>query len=405
MAQTPPQLDETLWDLLEAAAVATLPGLKTNERLLEEITSFPLKLGPPDSCLIENVKILGNLSINRRRYTAEAVNNAINLYEGCKVNINHPAVPNTNRSLYDRFGTLQNVKAVGDELYGNLRYNPKHPLAETVKWWAENDPNMLGLSHNAVGQGKDENGVFVVDKIVTVRSVDLVADPATTKGLYEERTMPADTAPAQSATVEPASKPAGIAAGKMDTEGMVSKEDRNYKLGCMVADLISDTKLDKKTKAKKLLAATDLIDEGDMPESVHLKPAVPAPAVADAATPAATPPAKTARELAEEVLQKTKANTAAKKAEADKIKAENDVAARRVHALALCEEAKLPKDLVSELFIEQLVASKDETRTKALIEERNKLWGGPARQPRAQGQPAQPVELTRDQFLTELKKG
>jgi hypothetical protein len=137
--------------------------------------------------LIKNVKVLGLDSQNRRRYTTEAVQAALPIYEGIKVNLNHPeGSPNANRDVKDRFGKLVNLHVVeGEGLRGDLRYNPHHPWAKAVQWWAENDPDCLGLSHNAVGQGHDENGVFVVEKIVNARSVDLVADPATAKGLFE----------------------------------------------------------------------------------------------------------------------------------------------------------------------------------------------------------------------------
>ena len=42
---------------------------------------------------------------------------------------------------------------------------------------------MIGLSHNAIGEGDTQNGVVVVRRLVKVRSVDVVSDPATTNGL------------------------------------------------------------------------------------------------------------------------------------------------------------------------------------------------------------------------------
>jgi hypothetical protein len=138
--------------------------------------------------VLRGVKVLGLESVNRRRYTPESAQAAVGMYEGRAVNIDHPdGDPGASRRLVDRFGKLENVQAGADGLRADLRYNPHHTMAATVEWFGENMPEMLGLSHNAVGQGHDEDGVFVVERIVSVRSVDLVADPASTHGLYESR--------------------------------------------------------------------------------------------------------------------------------------------------------------------------------------------------------------------------
>jgi hypothetical protein len=60
---------------------------------------------------------------------------------------------------------------------------------------AERMPGAYGLSHNAQCEGATDNdGVWVIDTIVEVRSVDLVADAGTTQGLFEsKRTMKTPT--------------------------------------------------------------------------------------------------------------------------------------------------------------------------------------------------------------------
>jgi hypothetical protein len=133
------------------------------------------------------VTVLGLSSRNRRRYTPEAAAGALGLYEGALVNLDHPDRPDGPRSVRDRFGRLVNVRFEGGRVRADLRYNPEHPFAATLEWFAANDPGAIGLSHNAVGEGKEEAGVFVVRKIVELRSVDLVAEPATTRGLFEGR--------------------------------------------------------------------------------------------------------------------------------------------------------------------------------------------------------------------------
>lgn len=142
--------------------------------------------------IIHGVKILGLVSDNNRKYMPEAVRKAKSLYEGIKVNIDHPAESGDVRSAEDRFGKLINVEYVeGEGLYGDLMFLKSHPMAERICEAAErNDMNdTFGLSHNAQGDGQeDDDGCFVVSSIVEVRHVDLVADPATTKSLREART-------------------------------------------------------------------------------------------------------------------------------------------------------------------------------------------------------------------------
>jgi hypothetical protein len=154
--------------------------------LLEFVVS-PCARVDRESGVIRDVKVLGYMSSNGRRYSPEAVRQAIGLYEGIRVNVDHPpaARPEAERPLSARFGILKNVAARDDGLYGDLHYLRSHPLAEMTAEAAERMPETLGLSHNAEGRVSQVAGQTVVDEIVRVRSVDLVADPATTRSLFE----------------------------------------------------------------------------------------------------------------------------------------------------------------------------------------------------------------------------
>jgi len=140
---------------------------------------------------IANVKILGLVSENGRQYLPAAIQAAKKLYEGVHVNIDHPKdSPDQQRSAYDRFGKLTAIRWVeGEGLYGDLVYLKTHPMAERICEAAERMPDAFGMSHNAQGEGEEnKDGIFVVSKIVEVRHVDLVADPATTQSLSESKT-------------------------------------------------------------------------------------------------------------------------------------------------------------------------------------------------------------------------
>ncbi len=164
-----------------------------NENVLEFFDfSSPQRKIDKENGVVSGVKILGVKSRNNRVYPLETLRDAAPLYENAKVNVNHPdGAPNESRKYQDRVGSIKNVTLQENGLYGDFHFNPKHPLAEQMLWDAEKAPENFGFSHNVEAVVRLENGAQVVDKIVRVRSVDLVADPATTSGLFEsERATP-----------------------------------------------------------------------------------------------------------------------------------------------------------------------------------------------------------------------
>jgi hypothetical protein len=168
--------------------------------------------------IIRGVKLLGFQSRNGRRYLPAALASAAALYEGAKVNVNHPkGNPLAARDYQDRLGSVRNVSVCEDGLFGDLHFNPKHALAEQLAWDAAHAPENVGFSHNVEARTSREANQIVVEAILKVQSVDLVADPATTRGLFESAGQSAseghDTAGA-SQTAE------AIAAGGVLVEGL-----------------------------------------------------------------------------------------------------------------------------------------------------------------------------------------
>ncbi len=140
--------------------------------------------------IIRNVKILGSHSRNKGgyEYTPSAMRQAATLYEGMKVNTNHPdrATPNASRRLEDGIGWLKNVTVLeGDGVYGDMHVLKSHPMANLLFEAAERNPSHLGLSHNASGERVERGGRRFVESLETVRSVDLVGKPATNNSLFE----------------------------------------------------------------------------------------------------------------------------------------------------------------------------------------------------------------------------
>jgi len=160
-----------------------------NETIREYCQSGPERLRvDARAAVIRGVKILGLKSRNGRVYTEQALQQAAGLYEGAKVNVNHPRHDATApREYQERLGVVRNVafrRARG--LYADLHYNPKHPIAEQLAWDAQHEPANVGLSHNVVAVTHRRGENTVVESITKVASVDLVADPATTAGLFEQ---------------------------------------------------------------------------------------------------------------------------------------------------------------------------------------------------------------------------
>ena len=138
--------------------------------------------------VIRGVKILGLQSRNNRTYLPEALARGAALYEGAKVNVNHPkGAASGPRDYQDRMGVIRNVQQrEGAGLFADFHFNPRHALAEQLLWDAEHAPENVGFSHNVEAKtSRSKDGRTIVEEILRVESVDLVADPATTRGLFE----------------------------------------------------------------------------------------------------------------------------------------------------------------------------------------------------------------------------
>ena len=159
-----------------------------SEHILEHTGpgSGPIKIDKTHGILY-GVKILGTQSKNGRRYPVGTLKKAIPLYENAKVNVDHSEESSSrSRSYTDRLGSICNVHLRGEEgLFADFHFNPRHPLVEQLLWDAEHAPANVGFSHNIDAVTRREQNELIVEEILAVKSVDLVADPATTKGLFE----------------------------------------------------------------------------------------------------------------------------------------------------------------------------------------------------------------------------
>ena len=167
------------------------------------------------SGVVRGIKVLGLHSRNGREYLPEALARAVALYEGAKVNVNHPkGHPLAPRDYQERIGVIRNVQhRSGDGLFADFHFNPKHYLAEQLSWDAQHAPENVGFSHNVQARTSRRGETTLVEEIVQVHSVDLVADPATTRGLFES---------AESIAAAPADKLATNAGGPGEEQSTAS---------------------------------------------------------------------------------------------------------------------------------------------------------------------------------------
>lgn len=147
------------------------------------------------SGVVRGVKVIGFESKNGRVYPPDLLKRSVHLYEGAKVFVDHTD-DKTGRKYQERFGTLKSARFVeGKGIHADHHFNPEHPLAKQYMWDAEHAPDAVGFSHKALlrfAPKLDPQGRKVVEEIGQVLSVDLVAEPATTNGLFESQT-PAST--------------------------------------------------------------------------------------------------------------------------------------------------------------------------------------------------------------------
>lgn len=223
--------------------------------------------------VIHGVKLLGPKSKNGRTYSEAAIRQAASMYEGAKVNVNHPAgAGDSPRSYQDRFGQIRKPQIQADGVYGDFHFNPKHPVAEQLLWDAEHAPENVGFSHNVMAKTSKHAGQVVVEEIIKVTSVDLVADPATTRGLFEH-TEPEE----MTLTLEAVKADAGILES-------LRKEWLAEQAGSVEAKA-KDAQV--KTLTEELAAAKKSLDEFAVKEAIAAKKTLAAKLITEAKLPTA----------------------------------------------------------------------------------------------------------------------
>ena len=142
-----------------------------------------------ENFILKNVAILGPVSTNGRKYPVETQKKALPLFEGIAAYVNHPRLNEMNepRDMRDLIGEHKNVRVVGDKTVSDLHLIDNAVVRDVILPVAEQKSHIPGNSIVARGKmSKADDGGYIVDQILAVRSVDIVTEPATTKGLFTE---------------------------------------------------------------------------------------------------------------------------------------------------------------------------------------------------------------------------
>ena len=307
--------------------------------------------------ILYGCKVLGWESVHNRKYVRRGVESAVKagLYNA-KSNLNHAKADSSLMSQPDvpiqaRFGKHFNARVEDDGVYTDYKYLKKHPFAPVFEEMAEEAPDLIGFSPDHIYRAtKTEAGTGkkLVDSIVRVFSIDLVADPGTTRGLHES-----------AAGAEPSGKgeneDASLDMGDLDAiaPGPDEEDEHNPQLEAAI-NLISEVLRNKalaheQKKAKVLAALQHFFEEEPGETSETEEPEEPE-------TPMSEP--NKGQEAAFNELQTKfdalEAKYAAATVELDKYRALESAAKTEKAARDLCKTAGLDPKLMSDVFVAQL---------------------------------------------------
>lgn len=143
---------------------------------------------------VYNVAVLGKKSLNNRVFTEQAMMESVKLLENAKVFLGHrkeiaPGKFSQAQDEKNYIGRLEGVYYEKDRVRAKkLRViNSEHK--QFVFDLLENDPTSMGLSIDWVGTYEVKDGQEVITSFLGIRSADIVAFPATTKGFFESEQM------------------------------------------------------------------------------------------------------------------------------------------------------------------------------------------------------------------------
>lgn len=159
-------------------------------KLLETVYQESIEKVDAQNGVLYGVKLLGENSRNKRRYSREAMKRAVSKYDEVNSYVDHPDRErlSEDRKFNQWSGVFRNPRYVeGKGIFADLHLRQKGTYFEGILEAAQKFPTALGFSHVAEGESKLDGETEIIESIREVFSVDLVMDPATTAGIFESR--------------------------------------------------------------------------------------------------------------------------------------------------------------------------------------------------------------------------
>ncbi len=336
------QVEESGWDALEGETISENFTLELQEASIDE-----------KSLIIKNTVILGPVSLNKRRYPEDVQKAAVGLFEGVKAYLNHPPIGSVDpRDVRDLIGTHKNVRVVEGKMRSDLHLIDNVTVREHVLPIAKSQPNLIGNSIVArVVMERAKDGFEEIKKIMAARSVDLVAEPGTTSGLFESHTpaaMQEDTMDLKTLTVEQ------LRTERADLiEALLA--DRKH------ADEVAELKAKTETMAQEATEKDRKLAEYEMKETARVRAQLISDLVASMKAPDAF---KYETVEGKKVIKGTLARVL------DRCQTQTDMEAAVQEWEAICQEAqKKPEAPTTPLSFESAITTGDKKVTRSPVEQ------------------------------------
>jgi len=157
------------------------------EKYFTEQSKFEGKIDKSNN-RINGIAVLNRVSRNNRTYTNEAMQSIIPLLSGVKSFIDHSSDAFGNQSVLKLLGTFSNARLDNGKVKADLNVLESAQGKDLLFELAERSPYSVGFSvacRGVIAEKLDTSGREQVEKIIALRSVDLVVEPAATSGLFE----------------------------------------------------------------------------------------------------------------------------------------------------------------------------------------------------------------------------
>jgi hypothetical protein len=138
---------------------------------------------------IHRVAILSSISKNNRLYLDSALESLVQIIKQnpTKSFIDHAP---SGQSVLNLLGEFTNPQKQGGTVFADLTVFSSSRGCDLLFDIAKNHSSLAGFSIMAKGafrEGLDDNNREVVEKIVALRSIDLVCEPAAVSGVFESK--------------------------------------------------------------------------------------------------------------------------------------------------------------------------------------------------------------------------